>query len=163
MQLNLINKTSIVDTVRVRRNLTLIESRFGQARQVTEDKFKFSLIKDPSVSILVQRVDLGELLRDVPQDITKFTFGEPPEADPAVYKLVAPTNPFLAEPWLTEYEPEAIATDDERGLLFAKWKRLVGLRDLSRAEVELHVLGDFLIVDATNAAVYRGEIHIKFK
>lgn len=163
MRLNLINKTSIVDTVRVRRNLTQIESRFGQVRQVSADKFKFALIKDPAVSILVERVDLGELLRDIPQDITKFTFDEPKDVDESVYELMAPANPFLAEPYLLPYEAEALAPGDERGALFAKWKRLVGLRDLSRSEVELGVLGDYLIVDASNAAVYRGEIQIKFK
>lgn len=163
MRLNLLNQTVIVASAVKHAGLTQMTPRFGDVRAVNQDLFKYSLTSDPSSNVLIKRVDLGELFKGLPQDISQITFQASVGGDTQTLNerlnLDLTTSQYPVE--LTDYEQ--VDPTDELGQHFVNWTRLVGIGDLKRSEVELSTLDDSLIVEAHRSVVYKGAVSIKIK
>lgn len=162
MRLNLLNQTVIVSTAILQAGLTNLNPRFGVAHRVNDKTFKYADTGDVLNAVLVERVDLGELFATIPQDITGFEFQDSPDA-PVELKanqsidLMTQVYPVISE------TPEPSRSDDTLALFFDQWKRVVGISDLNRYEVDLSSSGDYLIIDARNAVLFKGSVQVKIK
>lgn len=161
MRLNVINRTAIVLSAMLRSGITDMSPRFGTVTPLSEQAFKYALIGLPREALIIERVSLEELFRDIPQDITGIVFNEAPEGSEANLDEVVGRDIALQDP-LVDYSGYETGTD-EYSILFCNWKRLVGLSDLPRNEVTLALLDDHLVIDATSSTLYRGSVSVKVK
>jgi len=161
MRLNIINRTAIVYSAMRQANVLDMSPRFGTVTPLSDEAFKYSLVGVPQEALIVERVSLEELFRDIPQDITGITFSDVPEASQEVdTDIVMGRNPDTEESVVVPgYEVGA----DEYSVHFCNWKRLVGISDLPRSEVNLALLDDQLIIDAAYSTLYRGSVSVKVK
>lgn len=162
MRLNLINKAVIAAAAIQKRPTTLLSPVFGETYRVNDKTFKFADSVNPSLNILIDRVDLGELFKGVVVDISKLEFNDPPANTKSKW-CTDVSNPLMETPQCVDLVPELTSDNDPLGNLFRQWKRLVGLGGLQRIEVDLSVLDDFLTIDARDAIVYRGLVRVKYK
>lgn len=162
MRLNLINKAVIAAAAIQKRPTTLLSPVFGETHRVNDKTFKFADAINPSLNILIDRVDLGELFKGVIVDISKLEFNDPPANAESEWQPEV-SNPLMETPQCVGLLPEVESDSDPLGNLFRRWKRLVGLGGLQRVEVDLSVLDDFLTIDARDAIVYRGLVRVKYK
>lgn len=162
MRLNLLNQTVIVAAAVAKAGLVNMTPRFGATTAVNERAFKYAVTGDPSNALMIERVSLNELFDNIPQDITGFTF-----ETPAV--LVADVHEKLGVDFAVQESPvdmlafEEIGPEDTLGELFLKWKRVVGLSDLKRSEVDLSSFEDYMFIDARNAVLFKGTVQVKIK
>lgn len=163
MRLNVINQTAVVRAACVAGKVKDLNPRFGAALQLNEAVFKYTVMGDPKETLVVERIDLGKLFSGIPQDITPYTFNESVGGDLSALHEASGVDTTQQENVLEIASYEAVAPTDVLGQHFINWKRLVGLDSLSRAEVELGVLDDHLVIDARNSTVYRGTVSVKFK
>jgi hypothetical protein len=163
MRLNLLNQTVIVTGALSHAGLTQMNPRFGEAQAVNKDLFKYSMASDPSSNALIARVDLGVLFEGLPLDISHIAFEESLGGDVSQLNGQLGIDPMTAQYPVETSDYELIPESDELGQHFVNWTRMVGIGDLPRAQVDLSVLDDCLIVDARRAVVYKGVVQIKIK
>jgi len=160
MQLNLINKSVIVESA---VNESTLIPRQGEAVAVGGDVFKFIPQGRPEDAVLIARLDLGVLFKNIPQDISGFSEipQVPVESTRVLSAIAFPTDrldPAIDET-LQVFNPQEEIT----GYWFNIWCEWVGLRDLPRAEVELGIIDDLLIIDASRAKLYKGQVTVKIR
>lgn len=163
MRLNLINRTVIAAGALKKHESITLSARFGKAHRLDDKSFKFA---DPLIherNVLIERVDLGELFKGVIIDISKLEFNDPPSPDVDSKWHEPECDLLMAEPMMIDGLPDTTSPADPLGKFFSQWKRLIGLGGLTRVEVELSTLDDFLTIDARNATVYCGSVRIKYK
>lgn len=163
MRLNVINQTAVVRAACLAGQVTNLNPRFGHTLQLNDAAFKYTVMGDPKETLMIERVDLEQLFFNIPQDITPYSFEESVGGDLSELEMYAGIDSTEQESVLETASYEVLDPADVLGQHFVNWKRLVGLNSLNRAEVELGVLGDYLIIDARYATVYRGTVSVKFK
>jgi hypothetical protein len=160
MRLNCFNKTLLVATAMEQQGIDGLNPRFGTGRSVSDDAFSYVEQGAVGAGLIIEKVDLGELFKGIPQDISGLTFGMPEQADlQAVDALV---DGCVEESIVTLSAIDQTGAGDDLSILFFNWMRLVGLSDLTRFEVELGTSEGFLYVTARRATYYRGTVVIKY-
>jgi hypothetical protein len=160
MRLNCFNKTLLVATAMEQQGIDGLNPRFGVGRSVSDDAFSYVEQGAVGAGLIIEKVDLGELFKGIPQDISGLTFGMPEQADlQAVDALV---DGCVEESIVTLSAIDQTGGGDDLSILFFNWMRLVGLSDLTRFEVELGTSEGFLYVTARRATYYRGTVVIKY-
>lgn len=163
MRLNLLNRTVIVTGAVMQAGLTQMNPRFGEVQVVNKDLFKFSEASDPSSNVLIQKVDLGEMFKNIPQSLCGLQFEESLVGDTqALYEALG-IDPLQDTPAVDTASYEQAPEGDELGQLFVNWLRLVGIADLTRGHVDLSVLDDCLYIDVRRSVVYTGNVQVKIK
>lgn len=162
MRLNLINQTVIVSLAVRQAGLTNLNPRFGSACAVNEKSFKYASTGDALNAVLVERVDLGELFANIPQDITGFEFADSVTTPDALQEKLAVDLMFHEQPVIAQ-EAEQVSPGDELARLFVQWKRVVGLNGLPTHEVDLSSFEDYMTIDARNAVLFKGTVQVKIK
>lgn len=162
MRLNLLNQTVIVAAAISQAELSNLNPRFGSAHPVNDKSFKFAAAGDALNAVLVERLDLGEFFDKIPQDITGFTF------ETSITGFETLSDKIKVDQLTQEYPVDNLSFDeagpeDVLGVFFVQWKRVVGLSDLKRSEVELSSSDDYMTVDARNALLYKGSVQVKIK
>lgn len=117
--------------------------------------------QDPEDGILLEKVDLAELFRGIPQSITGLTFTDSDVVDLSAYDTVVSVDLLLNAPKLDNQNYEKVPDSDYLGTLFCNWKRLVGITTLFRNEVTLSLLDDVLTIEANNSALFTGTLTVK--
>ena len=163
MLLNVMNQTAIVKDVCRVHGINDLNPRFGDAQQLSAELFKYSVLGDATEALIIQRVSLTELFAGIPQDITGLEFKDSAVGDLGRLDAALNADAVIEEVILNNDEPETAAVDDVLGVHFCNWKRLVGLRSLTRTEVALSTDGDYLTIDARDAVIYRGTVSVKFQ
>jgi hypothetical protein len=161
MRLNCLNRTIIVGGSLERLRITDLNPRFGLALELDANTFKYSVLgNEGTKGVIIDKVSLNDLFDGIPQDITGINFD-------FVTGSVAPgfdIDLAVEEPIIDDVPlEEPGAHDDALSVHFCNWKRLVGLNDLSRAEVDLGTADDYLYVEARKSTIYRGSVAIKIK
>ena len=158
MRLNLINQALIVS-----KRLPLEQGypRLGSVSAISPSKFKFTPTGNRAGAVLVERVDLGELLKGIPQDISGLVRGDSEEIDEATLAAKLQLDMDVFDVPLDNVDTPV--ADDELSQWFATWKDFIGLQDLNRWEVELGLAEDTLIIDASKASLYCGTVLVKVK
>ena len=161
MRLNCLNRTIIVGGSLERLHINDLNPRFGLALELDSATFKYAVLgNEGTKGVIIDKVSLNDLFDGVPQDITGINFG-------SVIGSIAPgfdIDPSVEEPIIDDVPCEEPGPhDDEMTTHFCNWKRLVGLSDLSRAEVDLGTADDYLYVEARKSTIYRGSVAIKIK
>lgn len=160
MRLNILNQIRIVSTKHQGSDAAPI--RFGAIKQVSPSKFKFTPIGDPKGALLIERLDLGKFFGKFPQDITGLT--NTPSEDFDKVMLAGKLGVQLVDELpFTNVGDEEVGEDDVLGRHFLTWIAFVGVRDLPRADVDLALDGDTLIIDARRATLYCGVVNVKVK
>jgi len=161
MRLNCFNKTLLVAKVMEQQGINGLNPRFGAGRSVSDTVFSYLELGGAGAGLLVDKVDLGELFKGIPQDITGLTFGIPEQVN--LQPLQDLIDNTTEECIVTGDAPPGVLGDDV-SILFYNWLRLVGLSDLSRFEVELGTSEGYLHVTARRDAVYYcGTVIIKYQ
>jgi hypothetical protein len=160
MRLNCFNKTLLVATAMEQQGIDGLNPRFGTGRSVSDDVFSYVENGAVGSGLMIKKVDLGELFKGIPQDISGLTFGVPEVVSlQSVDDLV---DPRVEESLVSPTGVDNTGTADEMSILFFNWLRLVGLSDLTRFEVELGTTEGYLHVTARRATYYRGTVIIKY-
>lgn len=162
MRLNLINSSVIVSSAMTTAGLTHINTRFGEARALNDEVFKYAHL-DPLNAVVVQRVSLNDLFDGIPQDITGIEFGGTGYSDLTELHQKLGMDGVLLEPSIDAVTHDSPLPEDALGVFFVQWKRLVGLNGLERSEVALSTFDDHMIIDARNAVLYKGTVDVKIK
>lgn len=162
MRLNLINSSVIVSSAMAAANIAHINPRFGEARALNDEVFKYAHL-DQLNAVVVERVSLNDLFDGIPQDITGITFGESGYADLTELHQKLGTDGVLIEPSIDAVTYDESRPEDALGVFFVQWKRLIGLNGLERSEVDLSTFGDHMTINARNAVLYKGSVEVKIK
>lgn len=117
--------------------------------------------QDPEDGILLEKIDLGELFRGIPQSIAGLTFDDSDVVDLSAYEKVVSVDLLVNAPKLDNQNYEKAPEGDYLGMLFCRWKRLVGIVTLFRNEVNLSVLDNVLTIEANNSALFTGSLTVK--
>lgn len=163
MRLNLINTSTVVALAASAAGCKLSNSRFGAVSQLSDRTFKYVFSGARKDVLLVERIDLTELFKDLPQDITGLTHQSGSVAGTVDIATALNIDITHEEEPFVQGEPTESREDDELGALFHLWQAFVGLYGLSRHEVDLSTADNILYIDARNAAVFRGIVAVKFK
>lgn len=158
MRLNLFNQSVIVAAA---LGTCGLNPRFGQAIPTGGDTFKFVPPADLHNACLIQRVDLGELFKGVPQDITGLAYKAHKAVDVPMILAKLNFDDTVREPLLESDELVIPEDTDQHSRWFYLWCDLVGLRDLPRETVTLGLEGDHLIIDASKTTLYKGQVTVK--
>lgn len=160
MRLNCFNKTLLVATAMEQQGIDGLNPRFGAGRSVSEDMFSYVEQGSVGAGLIIEKADLGELFKGIPQDISGLTFGMPEQTNlQLVDDLV---DGRVEESIVTLSAIDRTGSGDDLSILFFNWMRLVGLSDLTRFEVELGTSEGYLYVTARRATYYRGTVVIKY-
>jgi len=160
MRLNCFNKTLLVAKAMEQQGIDGLNPRFGVGRSVSDNIFTYVEQGTVGAGLMIEKVDLGELFKGIPQDISGITFGEPEQGD--LLPLEGLVDGCVEEPIITLTDADQAEPGDEVSQLFFNWMRLVGLSDLGRFEVELGTSDGYLYVTARRATYYRGTVAIKY-
>jgi hypothetical protein len=160
MRLNCFNKTLLVAAAIEQQGIDGLNPRFGTGRSVSDNVFSYVEPGTVGGGLIIEKVDLGELFKGIPQDISGLTFGVPEPAN--LQPLDDLVDSRVEECIITLASVDKTGTADELSILFFNWLRLVGLSDLTRFEVELGAGEGYLHVTASRATYYRGTVIIKY-
>jgi hypothetical protein len=160
MRLNCFNKTLLVAKAMEQQGIEGVNPRFGAGRSVSDTVFSYLELGGSGSGQLIDKVDLGELFKDIPQDITGLTFGTSELIN--LQDIQDLVDSRVEESIVVGEEPLTDQSDELTGL-FYNWLRLVGLSDLSRFEVDLGTSEGYLHVTAQRATYYRGTVIIKYQ
>lgn len=164
MRLNILNKTVVVNSALEKAKVKEMNPKFGGVFPVNEEAFRYSVFDKAmgtTSSVIVERVDLSELFKNIPQDITGIEFGECDLTDLSFLMSQLDLDESKEE-CIVDNEFAESSSDSAYCEAFVNWKRFVGLRGLPRNEVELSVSGTDLFIDAKNAVFYKGTVSVKF-
>lgn len=156
MRLNLFNQSVIVGAA---MRTCALNPRFGQVTAAGGQSFKFTPLGDTRNAFMIERVDLGELFKGIPQDISQVVYKAHPAVDAPFILSKLNFDEAVREPLLDSDDP--VFSEDEHTRLFEVWCELVGLRDLPRYTVELGLIDDHLVIDASKATLYKGQVLVK--
>lgn len=159
MNLNMINLSRIVGLAASGGSYKSFNTRYGSASQVNEATFKYTPPEGPALAILIRRVDLGELFKGIPQDISDLDTLPVSANLSDDWNTKLGTDPVYCEPVFVD-EAEDLLPSDLPGALFQRWKAMIGLSGLYRREVDLSLAGNVLHIDARNAVLYRGVVDV---
>lgn len=160
MRLNCFNKTLLVAKAMEQQGIDGLNPRFGTGRSISDDVFSYVENGTVGAGLMIEKVDLGELFKGIPQDISGLTFGMPEGVNlQAVDDLV---DNRVEESIIVLGGVDHTDVADNVSILFFNWLRLVGLSDLTRFEVELGTSEGYLYVTARRATYYRGTVAIKY-
>lgn len=160
MRLNCFNKTLLVAAAMEQQGIDGLNPRFGTGRSVSDNVFSYVEHGTVGSGLMIEKVDLGELFKGIPQDISGLTFGMPEEGS---LQLVDELVDNRVEESLVVLDSiDRTGMQDDMSILFYNWLRLVGLSDLTRFEVELGTSEGYLHVTARRATYYRGTVIIKY-
>lgn len=140
-------KLVTIDREKILKKFT--DNTYGSVVGVNEKLFKFT---GGAVPLYIKKVRLADLFAGVPQSVVGVEFGD-------VVTDMPPEAPSI----VSEGFPDSVVASDTLGVHFTNWKRLVGLYDLPREEVDLGQDGDYLVVDARKATLYTGYVIIKIQ
>lgn len=160
MRLNCFNKTLLVAAAMEQQGIDGLNPRFGTGRSVSDDVFSYVEQGTVGAGLMIEKVDLGELFKGIPQDISGLTFGMPEPVN--LQPLDDLVDSRVEESIVVLGGVDQTGTADELSILFFNWLRLVGLSDLTRFEVELGISEGYLHVTARRATYYRGSVIIKY-
>lgn len=163
MRLNVINTSAVVALAASTAGCKLSNGRFGAVTQLSDRTFKYVFTGVRKDVLLVERIDLAELFKDLPQDITGLTHQPDSVAGSVDIAAALRIDATHQEPPFIQGEPTETREGDELGALFHLWQAFVGLYGLSRHEVDLSTVENILYIDARNATVFRGTVAVKFK
>lgn len=141
MRLELLSKKKILEE--------FTDDLTGSLFDVNHTTFKYTVAAGP---LYINKVDLTSLFNGIPQSVVGIEFGD------VVQELA-----LEAPEWVSESFPDSVPAMDTLGVHFCNWKRLAGLYDLSREEVELSQMEEFLIIEAKRAMLYRGLVAVKIQ
>ncbi|MNM24598.1 hypothetical protein D3C81_350310 [compost metagenome] len=157
MRLNLFNQSVIVGSA---LQDCALNPRFGQVTPAGSKGFKFTPLGDTRNAFMVERVDLGELFKNIPQDITGVVYKAHKAVDAPLLLMKLNFDDTAREPLLDSEDP-VFSEADELTRYFEIWCEVVGIRDLPRYAVELGLAEGNLIVDASKATLYKGQVTVK--
>jgi len=160
MRLNCFNKTLLVAAAMEQQGIDGLNPRFGTGRSVSDNVFSYVEPGVVGAGLMIEKVDLGELFKGIPQDISGLTFGLPESVN--LQSLDELVDSRVEESIITLSAIDQTGVADELSILFFNWLRLVGLSDLTRFEVELGTSEGYLHVTARRATYYRGTVIIKY-
>jgi len=161
MRLNCFNKTLLVAMAMEQQGIDGLNPRFGTGRSVSDNVFSYVEQGSAGAGLLIDKVDLGELFKGIPQDISGLTFGAPETAN--LQPIDDLVDSHVAESLVVLDNVDYADAADEMSVLFFNWLRFVGLSDLTRFEVELGTSDGYLHVTARRATYYRGTVVIKYQ
>lgn len=161
MRLNILNKTVVVTSALKKAKVKNMNPKQGGVFPVNADTFRYSVFDGVDSAVVVERVDLGELFKTIPQDITGIEFGETELTDLSFLMGQLNLDESKEECIVDNSFPEQ-ASESLYSEVFEKWKRFVGISDLPRSEVELSMADTNLFIDAKNATLYKGIVSVKF-
>lgn len=126
---------------------------------LSDKQFAIKHAINDNTNKLIDKIDLGFMLLNVPQDIRDIDFS---------VVVSVQVDSYLSK--LKEYNPihypeldnEVSETNTgELGKAFCNWKRLIGIQDLSYDEVDLSYNDNYLHIDITSSKKYTGEIKVR--
>lgn len=163
MQLNVINTSSLIALAASTGACGAINTRFGNVAQLNDDVFKYVVTGNRKDVLLINRIDLMELFKDIPQDISDLTY-TPNSPDP----LTDLGDKFgldsaLQEPPLFPGDSLDMTNEDELNKAFALWQAFAGIPALPRRDVELSSIGNVMYIDARHAVAFRGILSVTYK
>jgi hypothetical protein len=160
MRLNCFNKTLLVAKVMEQQGIQGMNPRFGAGRSVSDTVFSYLELGSSGTGLLIDKVDLGELFKGIPQDISGLTFDTPEQVSLDALQVLVDDK---VEECIVVGESPLTGQADDLSVHFYNWLRLVGLSDLSIFEVELGTSEGNLYVTARRAAYYCGTVIIKYQ
>jgi hypothetical protein len=119
---------------------------YGTVTPVNDKLFKFVNANGP---LFIKKVDLGKLFDNTNQSVVDIEFGD------CITEM-----PTGAPEIVSEGFPDSVPAMDTLGVHFTNWKRLVGLYDLPREEVDLCLMEGVMIIDARRAVLYSGIVSV---
>lgn len=125
------------------------DDTYGTVVSVNDEMFKFTNSTGP---LFLKKVRLVDLFAGIPQSVVGIEFGD-----------VVTEMPSEAPTIVSEGFPDSVLVDDTLGVHFTNWKRLVGIYDLPREEVDLGQTEDYMVVDARKSVLYSGCVVIKIQ
>jgi hypothetical protein len=160
MRLNCFNKTLLVAAAMEQQGINGLYPRFGTGRSISDHVFSYVAPGTVGVGLMIEKVDLGELFKGIPQDISGLIFGLPELVN--LQSLDELVDSRVEESIIVMDGIDQTGAADDLSILFFNWLRLVGLSDLTRFEVELGTSDGYLHVTARRATYYRGTVIIKY-
>lgn len=161
MQLSLLNQSVVVKAAL--GDCTDINPRFGITTRVNDAVFKYIPHGELRQGVLIERLDIGEFLKGIPQDISQVTYKETPEIVVSLLQEKLGVVPEEQEPIVQPSTPLVLKEDDPHTTYFELWRSFVGLPGLYRHEVDLGLVNDTLIIDARYSTIYKGNVTVKVK
>lgn len=163
MRLNILSQAIIVASAVKEGKVEGVNSLVGTATSVGSEHFKFSFLDTGlSEAILVQKADLGELFAGIPQDITGLSFKTNGFTDLSLLDENLGIDKGKEESLAVNASEEPV-NSDMFSTAFDTWIRLVGISNLSRQEVDLSMVGNYLTIDCRSAVLYKGSVTVKFR
>lgn len=140
-------KLVTIDREKILRKFS--ENTYGPVVNVNDEMFKFTGAEGP---LYIKKVSLVALFAGIPQSVVGIEFGD-----------VVTEMPAEAPEIVSEGFPDSVVALDTLGVHFTNWKRLVGIYDLGREEVDLGLTEDYMVVDARKSVLYSGCVVIKIQ
>lgn len=164
MRLNLVSRAIITESAVIERGLKDINTLIGGGTSVGEDAFKFSFVNEGSEeNLLISKADLGELFKDIPQDISEVSLKTSLLTDLSMLEKNLKLDPSRNEYPAYNTAEELLETGNVFSDAFNTWVWFVGISDLPRNEVELSIEGNYLTIQCKNATCYKGSVLVKFR
>ena len=158
MRLSIISSTSIARDLFSMSGIKNANPTLMQFSNVNDKTFRGVYNGDVSQSVLINKIDVEKLFKNIPQSLVGLTFTDVETTDLSMMDDVYDIDPNTNVPKIDNGNYEVGSTELEK--LFCNWKRLVGIHNLNCSEVRLSKQDKVLIIDTTPSLYYTGNITV---